>query len=371
MQSSQVTPSSGYLPSLDGWRAIAVIGVMLAHDEPYFWHYQGYGGWGVYLFFSISGILICGRILDEESKTGGVDLRSFYLRRIFRIQPAALSYLAVIAVLMLSGVLHESWRYWMGALFLYVNFLFRGSSDGSAFVGHFWTLAVEEHFYILLSGLLFAIRRRRATAIALAVMGLFLAKHLAIAQQAYHLSVSPRRSYWMLSFLLVPSFCAVLLRRTRLRNLAERYLYPSVAFAITTLLMMLRAAYRHELHWPSFIFDEGQTLLYCFTLWIIATMLHPRSLTTRLLEIKPLRFCGRLSYSFYLWHVLFFVPSFPGVQVSSIGLLSPAGRPWRYVASLGAALLSYYLVEKPFIRLGHRLAASTAPDAALRDPINQ
>jgi len=98
-----------------------------------------------------------------------------------------------------------------------------------------------------------------------------------------------------------------------------------------------------------------QLLGYSFTLWVISTMLHPESLTTRVLEWHPLRFLGRLSYSLYVWQVLFYSKNSPA-QVDSHLLLTLSERPWKYVATACAALLSYYLIEKPMIRLGNRLA---------------
>ena len=130
--------ASGYLPSLDGWRAVAILGVLMTHDLP--WSiggystaaFRGYGGYGVYLFFAISGILICTRILEEESLIGRFHLKSFYIRRVLRIQPASLVYLAVIALLMLAGIVHESWHYWRGALLFYANFLYRASASSAS-----------------------------------------------------------------------------------------------------------------------------------------------------------------------------------------------------------------------------------------------
>ena len=91
---------------------------MMTHDAP--WSigpltnagWRGWGGDGVYLFFAISGLLICWRILEEESLVGVFHLKSFYVRRLLRIQPAAIAYLLVVAGLRLAGWLHEYWRFW-------------------------------------------------------------------------------------------------------------------------------------------------------------------------------------------------------------------------------------------------------------------
>ena len=135
---------SGYLPTLDGWRAIAVLGVLCTHDAVLivFGHstgnYKGLGGWGVELFFAISGFLITWRIVEDESKVGIFRVKDFYVRRAFRIQPAALVYLTVIAVLALVGVLpFFSWRHWLGALLLFNNFLYHSQSVAQRIRGSF------------------------------------------------------------------------------------------------------------------------------------------------------------------------------------------------------------------------------------------
>ena len=105
---------SGYLPGLDGWRAVAILGVLIVHDSV--WRFgpysdrplQHFGGSGVELFFSISGFLVCTRILEEEKAVGRFRLKAFYVRRFFRIQPASLAYLAVIGILMLTGVINAA-----------------------------------------------------------------------------------------------------------------------------------------------------------------------------------------------------------------------------------------------------------------------
>jgi peptidoglycan/LPS O-acetylase OafA/YrhL len=356
---------SGYLPSLDGWRAIAILGVLMVHDIP--WRlgpfsnlsFREYGSYGVVLFFAISGILISTRILEEEELTGAFHLRSFYIRRLFRIQPAALLYLAVIAVLTLSGVLHELWRFWFSALLLYVNFLYHPgpvSDTFGAFTGHFWTLAVEEHFYLLISLLLFFVRRHRIAVMVSLLLLIKLGQAIAL-----HFDPDPlrRRTYWQIHALLFPCLAALLLRTPRIRAAAVRWLHPEPVLLLTGLAFALC----HGLLFENLIHGrlaefETHLLTYAFTFWIVATILHPRSPITRLLEAPPIRFAGRLSYSIYLWHVLFFA-SLPYITFPPLVFLD--GHPARYIATLAVAMASYYLVEKPLIRLGHRLAPSATP----------
>jgi peptidoglycan/LPS O-acetylase OafA/YrhL len=127
---------SGYLPSLDGWRTIAILGVLLAHEEGSFplrvlerLHKEG--GLGVF-FFAISGVLITWRILEDEKASGRFDIKGFYLRRLFRIQPAAWLYLAVLAVLMLSGAVDQRWSLWSGAMLMVRNFQFHDLDLGAS-----------------------------------------------------------------------------------------------------------------------------------------------------------------------------------------------------------------------------------------------
>lgn len=376
---------TGYLPGLDGWRALAIFAVMMNHDQPWVLlghtnaKLRGYGGWGVYLFFAISGFLICTRILEEETLVGRFHLKSFYIRRLCRIQPAAVLYLATLAVLMAFGVLHDHWRSWMAALLLYTNFLSR-ASDGSAagyFTGHFWTLAVEEHFYILLSLFLFLVKRWRIAVLGTLILVTLGLQRYAAARGLYVFEISSRRTYWIIQFLLLPALLALVLRRTTLRNLAFRFLKPWIAYSATALVMISWGAHDFGLRRAAYPLTHPittvNTVLYGFTFWVIATTLHPRSWSTRFLEWAPLRYVGRLSYSLYLWHVLFFIPVAPETGVTWPPLLFVAQRPFRYLLAFAAAALSYYLVEKPMIRLGHRLAPPATPghrDLATSKPSN-
>ena len=348
----------GYLAGLDGWRAIAILGVLWIHEVPLSVHgyslepWQRYGSLGVILFFAISGVLICTRILEEEDLSGRFHIKLFYIRRFFRIQPAAWAYLIVVAVLVLTGVAYQQWRYWFGALFLYENFQYHdlGNNElASYFVGHYWTLAVEEHFYLLISLALLFIKRRRAWIFG--GMLLLLKAAQIYAMPRVH-EPELRRTYWQIHMLLWPSLAAILLRKPAIRAWAQRLLKPWAVF-VATFLVCAVAQHRSGSLMVT-------ALSYFFTLWVIATMLHPRSWSTRVLECAPLRYIGRISYSIYLWHVLFF-SRIAGIPLHARWLDVLSRNPWKFVAAFAVASASYYWIEKPFVRLGHKLAPPATP----------
>ena len=142
-----------YVPTLDGWRAMAIIAVMVGHAMPVL----GWGRLGVDLFFAMSGFLITTRMLDELRTTGGFSMAGFYLRRSVRILPAYAAYLVGLALLaMWAGVPASLAEIGWSAVFLR-NYAML--PDG-AYTNHFWSLAVEEHFYLLWPLLVLTLRPR-------------------------------------------------------------------------------------------------------------------------------------------------------------------------------------------------------------------
>jgi peptidoglycan/LPS O-acetylase OafA/YrhL len=341
-----------YLPSLDGWRAIAIIAVILFHCRLLHWGVisdawpHALGGRGVDLFFALSGFLICGRLLREEAQNGAISMRSFYTRRIFRIQPAALTYLAVLSILILSGVVYKLDRYsvspWpsVAACVLMVRnivpktFFFE--------TAHFWSLSVEEQFYIFLPTFLVLCKRYRLAALA----GLFIAVNI---WRVVYLSGALRppevfhRTDLVCGAILLGSVFALALARPGIRALAESYLRPWVAIAYGISVFVVT-----EIHHSR---TEYVLITLVYPLLIAATTLHPKSWTTRFLELAPLRFVGRISYSLYLWQEIFFDPFAPAPPHS---FRSQVLLCW--IATFGCAIASYYLIEMPLIRYGHKLA---------------
>ena len=352
MQNANAGKREGtYLPSLDGWRAIAILAVILFHCQVLHWgkisdswlHVMGWRG--VDLFFALSGFLICGRLLQEEARNGGISMRSFYIRRIFRIQPVALTYLAVVSVLILTGELYKLDRYsespWSTVVtsILMVRNVFTKTFFFET--AHFWSLSVEEQFYIFLPTFLVLCKRYRLAALA----GLFVAANI---WRVIYLS-TPRPAYifqrtdLVCAPILLGCVFALALARPRLRALTQACLLPWVALSYAVLIFVVTGLHHSRV-------DYVLTVLM-YPLLITATTLHPASWTTRFLELAPLRYVGRISYSLYLWQELFFNPFSPAPPHTFRSHLLLC-----WIGTFGCAIASYYLIERPMVRHGHRIA---------------
>ena len=341
----------GYIPTLDGWRAIAILAVLGYHSPAvqigrfHFGLLHEYGSQGVDLFFAMSGLLICTKLLEEEAQRGAISLRSFYTRRIFRILPAAFTYLAVVGLLGLLHVIPMPVGAWLAALTSTMNYYAAALPEHGLdwYVGHFWTLAVEEHFYLLLPGLLvlFA-KHRRAMLLSLIVAF--------TVWQACWPNGWPQRTDLRIDALLIPALLAVLLRSQRVVEWFRAWLYPSVAIVLVAVVSLLLAKVKGPLE------AVKPLLKVVYPLLILSTILHAKGWLGRVLESAPLRWIGRISYSIYLWQQLFFLDARETREYHSPKALAVLQHlPVSLVAVFAVAALSYYLVEKPLIRVGHRL----------------
>ena len=157
------------IDALDGLRAVAVVAVLLFHLD-LAWMPGGF--LGVSLFFTLSGFLITRLLLDESDRTGRVALRTFWARRLRRLSPAALVVLAVVALMSLWGVFEGTrLRGDLGASLGYVanwRFATAESTYAELFTStpspviHFWSLAIEEQFYLIFPVLFVALSKKRA-----------------------------------------------------------------------------------------------------------------------------------------------------------------------------------------------------------------
>jgi len=358
----------GYLPTLDGWRALAAMGVLCGHSVnsiPGLNHYLMTGfavlaDKSVDLFFGISGLLITFRLLEERSRFGEISLKGFYVRRFCRIIPAAWLYLLGLAALVVIVDLPVNWQAWWGAALFYRNYLHQtdGSFErvritGDRYTAGYWSLSMEEHFYLIWPTMLVFLGNRRALHAAAWLCSLVFLWRWGVAAHwlGYRVSYKALLHYTQFRFdaLLFPAMLAVLLQSPGFVNKLKASFTPEKWFLIAGICLF-------SILWikpPPFV---GSVLFsiqsVCIPLLIVGGMWNPYLVS--ILEIYPLRWIGRISYSLYLWQGLFLFIDGP----NSRGLLFEI---LRFVGIFAASCASYYLIERPFMRLGHRLAPPATP----------
>lgn len=365
---SDIAPADalkGYIPTLDGWRAIAILGVMVSHAghsysaalgrESIFDRFA-LGTHGVNLFFAISGLLITSRLLEEWDNSGSISLKRFYVRRAFRILPPALLYLSCVALLGALGLLPVVREELVAATLFFRNYLppLLGAHGAGFFTSHYWSLGVEEHFYLFWPALLLFAGRKRALPVAITIAVLIAVWRHAEAWREIMLFNAIQPTYFARSDTRIDSImwgvvAALALSRPEVRALAEKYLGAMVYLAFVALYGVI--TYRYGTR-PTFWESSIVPVL------IVGTVLRPRSVLGRVLENPAMRWIGRLSYSLYLWE--FFFVYYPGVP-TTLGVWQTF--PVNLIVAVACATASYYLVERPLIRVGHRLAPAMARDA--------
>jgi peptidoglycan/LPS O-acetylase OafA/YrhL len=356
-----------YIPTLDGWRGVAVIGVILYHgrgellrSHPLLIRLAAHTYTGVDVFFAISGFLICGLLLREYEQTGNISLRRFYIRRFFRILPPYYVSLAAICAAAAFLALPVNLADVPSCLLFYRNYRPLGIGEyGGFYTAHYWTLAVEEHFYLFWPVLLLAVRPKRAGKVAFFLAVAIFAWR--VTETRFHLlsGILPQANLLARSDTRMDSLlwgCLAAIYFGDIQRLAAR-----VRFSQLWLVPAVIVVIAQKVH------PTGLTLLNAvlFPILVVSTVIQPHSVLGRVLEWRPLRWIGTISFSLYLWQELF-LPG-PAAELARGGF-SYLQRPgWNVLAILACACLSRYLIEIPMTRLGHRLsAASLALPRAIR-----
>jgi peptidoglycan/LPS O-acetylase OafA/YrhL len=362
----------GYLPGLDGIRAVALVGVLLFHAG----HLQG-GFLSVDLFFVLSGFLITSLLLVEWDRTGSIDLRRFWSRRLRRLLPAALVVLAATAVYAAIALdPAELDRFRLDALAALANVAnWRAIDAGSDYwasfgrpspLRHMWSLSVEEQLYLLWPattfGGLWLGRRRRWGRQALLLLTLGLAAASAVAMALLVHPGDTSRAYYgtdtRASAVLLGAVAAIgLSRRTwTAADGVARGLRVLTPVAIAVLAVAWVEADGQEVG----LYRWGFVLCSVAATMVVASV-ATRSLPSlvRALEVAPLRELGRISYGAYLWHWPVYVVLDEPV----------AGSRWlqtavRAAVTVALAAVSSRLVEHP-VRSGAVRTAIWRPAAAL------
>ena len=353
----------GYLPGLDGLRAVAIIGVLLYHAGI---DWMPGGFLGVDVFFVISGFLITSLILEEYDRSGRVNFTKFYLGRARRLLPAvAVLLIAVgLAVLIVYQDALSAFREDALATVFYVNNWWYIFVDQSYFesVGrppllkHLWSLSVEEQFYLIWPVFALLLMRSggrplvRRLALVLAIASTVWMAVLSI-RNGYPVDADPSRAYFGTDShsmgLLVGAALATMWRPGRLSTQVPRGAQLIITGIGVASLAAVIGFYLFVGEFTPWLYRGGFLALAFFTTALIAAVTHPASFLGPALGTGVLRYIGRRSYGIYLWHWPIFMVTRPGIDVE---WSEPVTFVVRIALTLVIAELSYRLVEMPIRR---------------------
>ncbi len=402
-QQTPARPKSRYIPALDGLRTLAVVAVVLYHLN-LTWA-QG-GLLGVTIFFVLSGYLITRLLLNEVAKTGRIDLKSFWIRRIRRLFPAVVTVVVVTCALctIFNHVMLTKMRPDILPSLLFFNNWWQIAQDISYFnalgdpspLTHFWSLAIEEQFYLIWPPLLFAMVSMHVSKPNTRRVVLGLAAVSALAMMVlYNPAADPSRVYygtdtrvfslllgaWM-AFIpdrdLAPVRLAHRLGLDRLASAAKRgkldknakgghgektdsaaETAPAQPSALTRFwsspasidvlgvvgLVGLAAMVALTNGYTAFQYRGGTLLCSILTLMVIAACVQPQGLVARALAAEPLVWVGKRSYSIYLWHYPLLLLMNPVANINDTPW-------WQYILQVlvvvAVAECCYRFIETPF-----------------------
>jgi peptidoglycan/LPS O-acetylase OafA/YrhL len=376
-QGREVDLRRRHLPALDGLRAVAVAGVIVYHLGL---GWVGGGYLGVDLFFVLSGFLITGLLVEERVGTGTVSLMRFWSRRARRLFPALLLVVAAVVIYAAAGgpnVNVAILRADVLATLFYVanwhliavhNPYFALTTTPSA-LEHTWSLAIEEQFYVAWPLLLLLCARvggrrwRRVTIACTAV--LIVASALSMTLHATGASDLTRAYFGTdtrVFELMVGALLALYMESpVRASRGQMRVLHVSGAAALCLLIVGF-VELGGPPHWMFYGGFLGVAVLAAVVIGSVArTDSGP---TGAFLSLRPMQWIGRISYGLYLWHWPFVV----FLTGSSTGLPGWAVDSLRVALTVGAATLSFYLVEQPirqrrFLAGGRRALGSAGATA--------
>ncbi|MET9226601.1 acyltransferase family protein [Lentzea sp. NPDC003310] len=345
-------PQHALRGDIQGLRALAVGIVLLYHLRPS-WLPGGFVG--VDVFFVISGFLIIGTLTNEVRRSGTVSLRAFYARRIRRLLPAATAVLLATVAATVLLLPQSQWpkimREVVGSALNAQNWLLAVLSNdyghataGASPVQHYWSLAVEEQFYLVIPILLIATaalaRRFNGGRVRYAVVAVALVTVASFVFSVVYTQLDHGAAYFVTPTRMwelgIGGLAAMVLHRVSLGRAARELLgwlgFAAVAFSAFY--------YTTDLQFPGWVAAVP-------VLGTAAMLVGTETLLGRVLSLRPIRYVGDISYSLYLWHWPVIVVT---LELSDNERLSKKEMLFAAVLSFALAAVSKRFIEDPFRR---------------------
>jgi peptidoglycan/LPS O-acetylase OafA/YrhL len=345
------------IPCLDGLRGISILLVLDGHlgiglsgrtwlKFPLL--VFGHSSLGVSIFFVVSGFLITNLLLAELDRCGKISLPGFYFRRAMRILPAYYVYIVAILSLWGLGSIQLGWKYITGAALFVWNYY---PAVGVWWLGHTWTLSVEEQFYLCWPVILSLAGRKKASYLAalLVVFAPVLRLVCHLVWPGYIRGRVPVALPTRIDSLMYGCLLA-LLWDTPIFNRFCKKIFNAGGHWYAVVFLFLASPILDNLFHGAYSVPFGYTLegisIALMCAWVIQ---NSESLPGRFLQARLLVHIGVISYSLYLWQQLF-TGSEAGPPLLSF--------PWNLIALVAVAELSYHLIERKFLRLRSRIIDS-------------
>lgn len=363
--------SIGYIPALDGLRALSILLVIASHEigpiTSQLGHY--YNGWiGVDVFFIISGFLITSILLKESARRGGSNesgkfsLGRFYMRRWLRICPAYYAYLAAVVAWYMWGGDHHLKPFICAGLYLTNLDIAYGWNliPMKPFLTHLWSLGLEEQFYLVWPACLKFAKKNALKFVASAMALVYVRRLYLVAHGApWYRLVNGFDT--KIDAMLAGVVVALLLSRQPFVHLASKtYGNPIVQLLLGGIML-------ESFHWighPSNGGINDQLFFWavkmpCTTAiiasFLVSILCGSKGPLARIFANPVPVFIGKLSYSLYLWH--------PFVHLLYCAFFwnyfckhGPTAELYQYGYIMAAAMFSYYLIEQPFLKLKSRFS---------------
>lgn len=351
--------SAGTIPGLDGLRAISILLVMLSHSG-----LQALvpGVFGVTVFFFISGFLITTLLLREQERHGRIALGQFYIRRLLRLYPPLIVFVAVSAIAWTLAGHSVDWRGVVAALAYLANYASIFAPETMAGLGgQLWSLAVEEHFYAFYPLLMIALFPRRLLVLpvllSLCAVALGIRTYVALAYPDIATAYNGMATETRIDAILFGAATAILCNRKG-EAFIERWSHPvwvGLGLAAIIVSLLIRDVFFRE----TLRYTVQEIALVPLVLG--ATVSSRYGFGQKILNSWPMVQTGKLSYSLYLWHLAGF----------ALGEALIPGAGWSFVLAmlLGWAVTfllaacSYRFVEMPFFAMRRHFGSNVRGEA--------
>ena len=340
------------MPQLDGLRTLAVSAVLAQHYHLFEWS----AGYGVHLFFVLSGFLITGILLGERRNVDELGIarprafRQFYIRRSLRIFP--LYYFVVLPGILLNVTYARQYAPWL--LTYTINWKMAAQGWYIDNFSHFWSLAIEEQYYLVWPWLILLLPRRWLGRTAIAAIIAAPAFRFLVLQSATSSDANALMSAYIatptaLDSLGAGSLLAILTSTERGSEWLGKWMRFAIPLAGLALVCLFQFGTHGRAH--SIFLDTAVAIFFS---WLIYKASRGFSgIFGKILSLAPIVYLGRISYGIYVYHPL--IPAVLAKVAHRLGIQLPAGK-WisaimYAVLTIGAATISWYVLERPMNQL--------------------